>query len=141
MLDALYLYNNQLTGTLPTTAGMMSSLRSLEVQANQIGGPIPSELAMIQNLSEFFVAYRGEKKENNEREAYTFAIPSTSLILTSQDIIVGFVAILNLDANQLTGQIPSELGNLSALRMLWLSQNLLTGTVPTSLVSLTDLCT
>ena len=41
--------------------------------------------------------------------------------------------ILLLDYNELTGSIPSELGNLSELVVLWLHNNRLTGTIPPEL--------
>ena len=44
-----------------------------------------------------------------------------------------------LYSNQLTGPIPSELGNLTALTSLFLSSNQLSGTIPTSLASLSNL--
>jgi len=48
----------------------------------------------------------------------------------------GCVTELDLPNNQLTGSIPSELGNLANLRRLNLSSNQLTGTIPTSFTSL-----
>ena len=52
------------------------------------------------------------------------------------------VTRLYLSSNQLTGTIPTELGNLVNLTDLWLSSNQLTGMIPTelgNLVNLTDL--
>ena len=46
---------------------------------------------------------------------------------------------LVLDGNQLTGEIPASLGNLSDLRWLWLSNNQLTGEIPDALGNLTNL--
>jgi len=43
---------------------------------------------------------------------------------------------LNLSSNQLTGEIPSELGNLSNLYRLYLSGNQLTGEIPLELMNL-----
>ena len=37
---------------------------------------------------------------------------------------------LNLSSNQLSGSIPSELGNLTNLTLLWLADNQLSGCVP-----------
>ena len=48
----------------------------------------------------------------------------------------GCVTELNLPNNQLTGSIPSELGNLANLQRLNLSSNQLTGTIPTSFTHL-----
>jgi len=47
--------------------------------------------------------------------------------------------ILGLSNNQLTGPIPSELGNLSNLRILSLSNNQLTGSIPAELGNLRNM--
>ncbi len=51
----------------------------------------------------------------------------------------GRVTLLLLSDNQLTGSIPTELGNLSNLEDLWLSDNQLTGSIPTELGNLSNL--
>jgi len=40
---------------------------------------------------------------------------------------------LLLDANELTGRIPPEIGGLTNLQWLWLNENGLTGEVPAEL--------
>ena len=45
----------------------------------------------------------------------------------------GRVTELDLDGNQLSGEIPPELGNLANLTRLYLDGNQLTGCVPSSL--------
>ncbi|OAD22095.1 secreted protein containing Leucine-rich repeat protein [Candidatus Thiomargarita nelsonii] len=51
----------------------------------------------------------------------------------------GHVTELNLSENQLSGSIPSELGNLSHLTLLGLHENQLTGPIPSELGNLSDL--
>ncbi len=46
---------------------------------------------------------------------------------------------LNLSANNLTGSIPSEIGNLISLNYLYLQNNDLSGTIPTEIGNLTEL--
>lgn len=46
---------------------------------------------------------------------------------------------LILSGNELTGSIPSELGNLTDLTVLWLGYNELTGTIPSELYNLANL--
>ena len=47
--------------------------------------------------------------------------------------------VLFLNSNQLSGNIPAELGNLSNLVMLWLQDNLLVGDIPSSFINLVNL--
>ena len=47
--------------------------------------------------------------------------------------------VLNLENNQLTGSIPSEIGNLTNLTYLDLQYNLLTGSIPPEIGNLTNL--
>ena len=48
---------------------------------------------------------------------------------------------LFLEHNQLTGSIPSEIGNLVNLNELWLYDNQLTGSIPPEIGNLTNLTT
>ena len=50
-----------------------------------------------------------------------------------------YLTELHLDNNQLTGEIPAELGNLTYLERLWLGGNQLTGEIPAELGNLTNL--
>ncbi|MEN8219751.1 MAG: Calx-beta domain-containing protein, partial [Pseudomonadota bacterium] len=52
---------------------------------------------------------------------------------------LSYLEYLYLHSNQLTGTIPSELGNLSKLTRLYLSSNQLTGTIPSELGNLSKL--
>ncbi|MYB49341.1 MAG: hypothetical protein F4X72_08795 [Dehalococcoidia bacterium] len=51
----------------------------------------------------------------------------------------GRVTDLDLSANQLNGEIPAELGNLSRLELLYISDNNLTGALPQSLTGILGL--
>ena len=57
--------------------------------------------------------------------------------------IENFVSLrtLNLHTNQLTGQIPDDIGNLDKLTSLSLRNNQLTGVIPDSIANLTNLTT
>ena len=50
----------------------------------------------------------------------------------------GRVAELDLDGKQLSGPIPSELGNLDNLEFLWLRDNQLSGCVPVKVLDMTS---
>ena len=48
---------------------------------------------------------------------------------------------MNLSVNALSGEIPPELGSLSNLTQLWLTENALSGEIPAELGSLSNLDT
>ncbi|GEM_PF-1772908 len=68
---------------------------------------------------------------------------TTTDISTWYGVIVsdGYVQSLSLDSNQLTGSIPSQLGNLTNLQHLVLNDNQLSGNIPSQLGNLTKLAT
>ena len=121
-LQSLNLNSNHLSGTIPATLGNLTSLQSLQMVTNQLSGAIPVEIGNLTNLQALFLS------ENQ----LSGTIPSGLGGLTGlQDI--------NLYSNNLTGSIPAELGSLTNLVTLYLNRNQLTGSIPTELGSLANL--
>ncbi len=123
----LYLPNNNLSGTLPSSIGNFSSLKYLYLGGvsstqNHISGIIP---ASIGNLSNLEVLELGGNQ-------FSGSIPSSISNLSN-------LTELGLNINQLTGNIPSGIGNLLNLENLSFSENQLSGTIPTSLFNLSHL--
>ena len=94
----LNLDSNQLSGPIPSELGDLYNLQGLWLGDNQLSGPIPPELGNLANLEELW-----------------------------------------LSNNQLSGSIPPELGNLANLEELWLSNNQLSGSIPPELGNLANL--
>lgn len=59
--------------------------------------------------------------------------------LPTELVNLSYLKKLSLDSNKLTGSIPIELGSLSALVDLSLTGNQLSGTIPNELANLSDL--
>ena len=118
----LHLWNNQLSGTMPSELGSLANLRTLALQDNKLTGPIPPELGNLANLEE--LSLWGNQ--------LTGEIPTELGNLSN-------LVELSLYRNQLTGEIPPELGSLSNLESLILSNNRLTGGIPAELGGLSDL--
>jgi len=116
-LVTFYVNDNQLTGPIPSLAGL-NNLAVFIVYNNQLTGPIPS-LAGLTNLA-YFYAY------NNQ---LTGPIPS----LAGLDNLAYF----RVNDNQLTGPIPS-LAGLTNLVFFYAYNNQLTGPIP-SLAGLDNL--
>lgn len=86
-----------------------------------IGGNIPLELFSIKDLTSL----------NLVESELTGVIPS--------EVGTFNIKILKLNLNQLSGNIPPEIGNITSLEVLDLSNNLLSGNIPSELGNLKNL--
>ncbi|TMW84561.1 hypothetical protein EJD97_024937 [Solanum chilense] len=111
-----------LGGELGDNLGSFSSLRTLDLSNNHIGGSIPTNLPVT--LLHIFLS----------ANAFTGSIP-TSLSYLSR------LSAMSLNGNHLTGEIPDSFTGLTALVNLDLSSNNLSGSLPPSVESLSSLTT
>ena len=119
----LNLSANQLSGPIPSELGNLANLQSLFLSDNQLSGPIP-DLGSLSNLRVLYL-------HKNELSG---PIPAELGNLAN-------LKLLDLPNNQLSGSIPSELGNLINLTTLDLSKNQLSGPIPVELGNLANLQT
>ncbi|KAM7254288.1 hypothetical protein ACFE04_031970 [Oxalis oulophora] len=144
-LWTLNLYNNNFTGRLPQSL-TNTSLSNLDVENNHLSGELPSVLLknlpglvylhlsynnMVShdentNLGPFFDALRN-CKSLKEIEMAGMGLGG-SLPSSIGQLGVNFTLLL-LQANQIFGSIPPEIGLLSNLTTLNLSSNFLNGTI------------
>ena len=118
----LDMFNNRLSGALPSELGNLSSLEFLALGDNRLSGPIPPELGNLSNIWAIDLP----------RSQLSGSIPPE---LGNLSNLGGLV----LRGNQLSGPIPSELGNLSNLRDLYLDDNRLSSSIPPELGKLSRL--
>ena len=118
----LKLYENGLSGTIPSELSNLANLESLALSGNELSGEIPSEWGDLANLQLLFL---GGNQLSGE-------IPSQLGNLAN-------MVSLDLSYNQLGGEIPSELGNLANLHTLWITYNQLSGEIPSELGNLANM--
>ncbi|XP_047336114.1 receptor-like protein 6 [Impatiens glandulifera] len=108
-------------GKLPETIGNLASLKILALGVSGFSGPLPDSLGNLTGLSVLDLAYN----------SFQGQIPNLSGLTR--------LTHLNLEDNQLKGEIPPLTGNLSQLARLFLRDNELTGEIPSYLMNTTQL--
>ena len=124
-LRVLHLRDNMLTGSVPVWLGLLSDLERIDLSENQLTGEIPPELGNLTNLEHLALS-------GNE---LTGTIPGKLAALGNSSSLMALL----FGENQLTGEIPAELGDLAMLEELDLSGNELSGEIPSGLGDLTAL--
>ena len=161
-LTSLSLSGNQLSGTVPPELGNLANLDVLYLAGNrltgcqlavwkyvehndlyQLGLPYCAAATSAHSpasdrdvLVMLYWTADGDKWTNNDNWLSAAPIGTWHGVTTDES---GRVIGLRLGWNQLSGTIPPELGNLSALTYLALGRNQLSGTVPPTLGNLTAL--
>ena len=118
----LKLRDNNLTGEIPDGIGLFTDIRWLMIYLNpSIGGTIPENIKNLTSLE-------------------LLQLRSNSLIgpLPSFSGMINLKFLL-LSANNFSGAIPIEYGNLTSLEKLDLSKNHFTGSIPKSFENLTKM--
>ncbi|XP_051186165.1 uncharacterized protein [Lolium perenne] len=111
-LTSLDLSHNELTGSIPSSMGLLTELETMLLHANKIRGSIPPAFANLTKLRFLFL------QENQLSGEIPRQIGKLSNLLS-----------LNLSSNHLVGPIPCEVGHLRHLVKLDLSQNVFSGLV------------
>lgn len=168
-LQSLSLYDNELTGEIPSEIGLLSDLRSIDfsfanlsgrippelgqlselrqlwLYDNQLEGEIPTEVASLRHL--WFVDLRANRLSG--AIPIEFGRPGLGILylggnrlggeIPAELELAGSLTALGLGDNMLTGEIPPALATLRHLEFLWLNNNQLSGGVPAALGDLSQL--
>ncbi|GMN35587.1 hypothetical protein TIFTF001_048467 [Ficus carica] len=163
----LRLRNNMLTGNIPEELCGLTSLHLLDLAHNNFSGPIPSCLEDMDGFRHFNSYYHSETTlliaaviispsismtldgKGRQSEYDTDQLRIVYMIDLSRNNLSGeiptgitnlsYLGTLNLSMNQLSGSIPKNIGDLRQLETLDLSCNHIEGPIPTSMSSLTFL--
>ncbi|KAI3810639.1 hypothetical protein L1987_20260 [Smallanthus sonchifolius] len=116
----LDLADNQLTGSIPVSNGttpgldMLINAKHFHFGGNMLSGPVPEQI-FHSNMTLIHLLF-----ENNR---LTGSIPDTLGLVRSLEVV-------RLDRNFLTGDVPSNINDLTRVMEMYLSNNRLTGPVP-----------
>ncbi|KAF1002933.1 hypothetical protein AG4045_021030 [Apium graveolens] len=118
----LHLPGMDLTGhVLENTIGNLRNLVTLSLRSNALSGSLPLDFSSLSDLRNLYL-------ESNE-----FSGPIPSFIFSLENIVHVNLGSLNLEKNQLSGEIPNL--DLPDLIQFNVSDNLLTGNIPEKLSS------
>ena len=156
-LEMLDLSDNELSGSIPVEFGQFINLKTLDLANNALSGEIPLSVIGLPKLETLILTGNDLTSLTTERDVLIALYNVTggpkwknsTNWLTDQplktwygvDSFGGHVYNINLSNNGLSGELPSELGNLSGLQSLSLYTNDLRGELPTELGNLTGLRT
>lgn len=161
-LAILKLGNNSFSGAIPPELGDCKSLIWLDLNSNRLNGTIPSNLAkqsgsiavsFVTGKRYVYLKNDGSKECRGAGNLLEFAgirpeqlsrLPShpcnfTRVYMGSTRYTFnkkGSMIFLDLSYNEVTGQIPKELGSMYYLMVLNLGHNMLSGPIPAELGSL-----
>ncbi|KAL1204497.1 Receptor-like protein 9a [Cardamine amara subsp. amara] len=161
---SLLLRGNRLTGHIPEDLCGLSSIKMLDLANNILNGSIPSCLSHAsfgKNLNyeydgdfssyepgndEMLKTYSGSltlplefSPDYSGHSKFIFEFASKSRYDSYSERSSNFMSGLDLSNNELSGEIPKELGDLQRMRALNLSHNSLSGLIPESFSNLTDI--
>ncbi|KAI3963812.1 hypothetical protein MKX01_017050 [Papaver californicum] len=123
-LGVLNLRGNNLNGIIPDTFPENCTLETLDLNRNQSEGPLPTSLVNSMMVS------KDEAQSNHQRKILGFKVLQFTR-LYYQDAVMVTSKGLDMELNNLTGEIPYQLAQLSFLSVLNLSFNKLVARIPT----------
>eukprot|EP01018_Ginkgo_biloba_P027260 Gb_16482 [translate_table: standard] len=141
----LYLHDNKLTGTIPSSLSNVSTLTHLFLATNKLSGAIPPQLGIINQL-EYLVLC--ENRLTGQIPAFLSNSLTNCSHLQEIDLgdnyLTGVLPVsigqlpttlnyLRLYGNDIGGELPQQIANLTNLTYLDLASNNFTGRIPSAL--------
>ncbi|RZC47554.1 hypothetical protein C5167_040496 [Papaver somniferum] len=140
-LNRLSMPANRLTGSIPDSLGKLTNLLEVALWDNQLSGHVPANICSNTQLERLFLdnnRFEGTIPPSlgNCSNLKIVGLSMNQLVGTLPKQLIGLSSLsmqLNLSWNHLTGNLPSEVGNLERIINLDLSNNQLSGEIPSSL--------
>ncbi|MBP2832846.1 hypothetical protein J8281_11675 [Aquimarina sp. U1-2] len=143
----LALNKNNLTGSLPSSIGVLDRMIQLVLSSNKIGGDLPNSLVQLTELRSLHISkneFTGplpiQKIVNATKISHLYFDGNNfSGPIPPEIVQLSNLSFANFSYNQLSGSIPLEITQLPKLASLYLSGNELSGTIPSAFGQMTKL--
>ncbi|TYJ17281.1 hypothetical protein E1A91_A09G041700v1 [Gossypium mustelinum] len=141
-LRQLILDTNRFNGRIPTSIGNLTALTDLYLFANDLGGEIPWEIGKLEKLEYLHVEYM---RLDGSIPASIFNLSSLKTIVLGDNNLSGelpyITSVPNLEkiflwGNHLSGNILDSISNITKLKILELQRNSFSGLIPNALGNL-----
>lgn len=130
------LHDNNLTGSIPSTLGLVHTLEAIRFEGNSLTGPVPSNLNNLTNVTTLILSnnkFTGPVPNLTGMASLSYLDLSNN-IFDASDFPLSFsnlraLTTLMMENTGLEGQIPPTLFDLPGLQTLILRNNQLSGTL------------
>jgi hypothetical protein len=135
LLEMLRLRSNQFSGNIPVGLSQLQELQVLDLANNKLSGPLPRSIGNFTGMA--------SKKQEPILPLMVFAFGSYGVAYYNESLYIAtkgeeriysrilyLMKSVDLSGNELTGEIPIEIGALVELKNLNLSRNRLSGHIP-----------
>ncbi|KAH0987874.1 hypothetical protein GBA52_015051 [Prunus armeniaca] len=133
-LQILEMGANQITGPIPSWLGTFPRLFYIDLSDNQISGEFPKQLCGLPRL-----LYEPKAEDQYEFELPTFISEIIANQSYLQQKLSYFPRKIDLSNNNISGHIPTEIGQLQLLHQLFLGSNNFSGIIPNQISNLKNL--
>lgn len=140
------LESNKLTGSIPSTLGLVKSLEVVRLDNNSLTGPVPSNINNLTSVSEMFLSNNGltGPLPNLTGMDHLTYLDMSNNTFGATDFPPWFSTLQSLttlvmERTQLQGQIPSDFFSLSNLQTVDARNNKLNGTLDIGTSSINQL--
>lgn len=142
----ILLESNKLTGSIPSTLGLVTSLEVVRLDNNSLAGTVPSNINNLTRVSEMYLSNNGltGPLPNLTRMDRLTYLDMSNNTFDDTDFPLWFSTLQSLttlvmEKTQLTGHIPSDFFSLSNLQTLDARNNKLNGTLDIGASSINQL--